>query len=518
MAKYLINYLDRKSKINKNIYGHFCEHLGRLVYDGIWVGPDSTIPNIGGVRKDVIEALRQIRVPIMRWPGGCYADTYHWKEAVGPQEKRIPVVNRTWGGSEDNSFGTNEFMNFCEEVGAGAYVTGNIGSGTIQEMVDWVAYIHDDAPTAMAQWRRENGREEPWQLAAFGIGNEVWGCGGQMRPEYYADLYRQAAHFVSGTIGGAIPGLTPEAKYEKTLMIASGPNDDDYEFTDKFMRILTEKSLAFDFGGYAADGLSLHYYSNPVAIGSPDPTVKLTTAADFDEWGWYNLLCNTARMEELITRHDAIMTHYDPKKKVGLMVDEWGAWYRAEPGTFPMHLFQQNTIRDAVLAAINLNIFNKHSDRVHMATIAQMVNVLQAVILTEGEKMLLTPTYHVFDMYKDHQEATLLGSFVENQKVGIDGRMVNKLFESCSVDADGNMLCTICNTSFDTGETIEATVYGVKIKEAIATVLTDEPHAMNTFDNPDRVATRDWNVELTGDGFKVELPAASVVSVKLMTV
>ena len=518
MAKYLINYLDRKSKINKNIYGHFCEHLGRLVYDGIWVGPESSIPNIGGVRKDVIDALKRIRVPIMRWPGGCYADTYHWKDAVGPLEKRKPVVNRAWGGSEDNSFGTNEFMNFCETVGAGAYVTGNLGSGTIQEMEDWIGYIHDDVPTAMAQWRRENGRDNPWELAAFGIGNESWGCGGQMRPEYYADQFRQAAHFVSSALGGAIPGMGPEGAPEKTLIIASGPNGDDYEFTENFMRVLTQKTFTLNFdGGFMADGLSLHYYTSPVPLASPDSFEKLTTAGDFDEEGWYNLLYNTTKIEQLITRHDAIMTHYDPNKKVGLMVDEWGAWYRAEPGTFPMYFFQQNTIRDAVLAAINLNIFNKHSDRVKMATIAQMVNVLQSIILTEGEKMLLTPTYHVFDMYKDHQNATLLGSFVEKKQVGMGDSMIDKIYESCSVDADGNVLCTICNTSIDSSETIEATLYGTKIKEAKAMVLADEPHAMNTFEHPDRVAAKDWQIELTDDGFKVEMPAASVVSVKLIT-
>ena len=488
------------------------------MYDGIWVGPESAIPNIGGVRKDVIEALKRIRVPIMRWPGGCYADTYHWKDAVGPLEKRKPVVNRAWGGSEDNSFGTNEFMNFCEEVGAGAYVTGNLGSGTIQEMEDWIGYIHDDVPTAMAQWRRENGRDNPWELAAFGIGNESWGCGGQMRPEYYADQFRQAAHFVSSALGGAIPGMTPEGAPEKTLIIASGPNGDDYEFTENFMRVLTQKTFTLNFdGGFMADGLSLHYYTSPVPLASPDSFEKLTTAGDFDEEGWYNLLYNTTKIEQLINRHDAIMTHYDPNKKVGLMVDEWGAWYRAEPGTFPMYFFQQNTIRDAVLAAINLNIFNKHSDRVQMATIAQMVNVLQSIILTEGEKMLLTPTYHVFDMYKEHQNATLLGSFVEKKQVGMGDSMIDKIYESCSVDADGNVLCTLCNTSIDSSETIEATLYGTKIKEAKATVLTDEPHAMNTFEHPDKVAAKDWKIALTEDGFKVEMPAASVVSVKLIT-
>lgn len=524
MAKYLINYLDKKSHINKNIYGHFCEHLGRLVYDGIWVGKGSPIPNVNGVRKDVIDALKQIRVPIMRWPGGCFADTYHWKDGVGPQEKRKPIANRFWGGTlEDNSFGTNEFMDLCEEVGAGAYLSGNLGSGTIREMVEWCEYIRDDLNTPMAQLRRENGRDEPWKLAAFGIGNEVWGCGGQMRPQYYADQFRQAAHFINTAIGGGMTAMLNGAKIDKTMLIASGPNHEDYHFTEEFMRGLTADTFMFNAAGgqLMADGLSLHYYTFPsrkAADEVPDYSnifSTMRTADDFGENEWYELLKTAAKIDEIVTRHDAIMTHYDPMKKVGLMVDEWGAWYRTEPGTNPAFLFQQNTMRDAVLAAINLNIFNKHSDRVHLTTIAQMVNVLQSIILTEGDKMILTPTYHIYDMYKDHQDATLLGSYVENQKVGIGSNTLDKIFESCSVDAEGNMLCTICNTSIDTAETIDATVYGAAVKAVEATILSADPHAKNTFEAPDTVCTKSWTAQLTDGGFKVELPAASVVSLKL---
>ena len=518
MARYLINYLDKKYHINKNIYGHFCEHLGRLVYNGIWVGKDSPIPNVNGVRKDVIDALKHIHVPILRWPGGCFADTYCWKDGVGPYDQRKPIANRYWGGGlEDNSFGTDEFMSLCEELGCGAYLSGNLGSGSIREMVEWVEYLRDDLNTPMAKLRRANGREKPYKLEAFGIGNEVWGCGGQMRPAYYADQYRQAAHFINTAIGTGMTAALNGGASEKTLMIASGPNAEDYHFTEEFMKGLTADTFMFNAasGRFMADGLSLHYYSYPVPLNSASALLSMKTADDFEANDWYYLLRVAAKTEDIITRHDHIMSQYDPMKKVGLMVDEWGSWYRTEPGTNPAHLFQQNTMRDAVLAAMSLNIFNKHSDRVHLTTIAQMVNVLQSIILTEGDRMLLTPTYHVFDMYKGHQDSTLLGSFVENRKVGIGENLVDNIFESASVDADGNILCTLCNTSIDSGVTIDATLYGVTASKVEASVLTSDPHAKNTFDVPDKVATKAWLAELTEDGFKVEIPAASVVSVKL---
>ena len=520
MAKYLINYLDKKSHINKNIYGHFCEHLGRLVYDGIWVGRESPIPNVNGVRRDVVEALKQIRVPIMRWPGGCFADTYHWKDGVGPQSERRPIANRYWGGSlEDNSFGTDEFMTLCEEVGCGAYLSGNLGSGTIREMVEWVEYIRDELDTPMARLRRKNGRDRPYKLEAFGIGNEVWGCGGQMRPQYYADQYRQAAHFINTATGSGISEMINGGKTEKTKLIASGPNHEDYHFTEEFMKGLTADSFMFNAAGcqIMADGLSLHSYTFPGRMDTAGGGFfsAMPVADQFNEEQWYQLLKTTAKIDEIITRHDSIMSHYDPQKTVGLMVDEWGSWYRTEPGTNPAHLFQQNTMRDAILAAINLNIFNKHSDRVKLTTIAQMVNVLQSIILTEGDKMILTPTYHVYDMYKDHQDSTLLGSFIENKQVGPENARLNQIFESCSVDAAGNMLCTLCNTSIDASETIAATVYGADVKGVEATILCADPHAKNTFDAPDAVGVKAWKAELTGGGFQVELPAASVVSLKL---
>ena len=404
-------------------------------------------------------------------------------------------------------------MDMCEEIGCGAYLSGNLGSGTIQEMVDWVEYIIDDIDTPMARLRRENGRDKPWKIEAFGIGNEVWGCGGQMTPDYYAKLYRQAAQFV-GYVGTAgINDMLAGKKKEKMMLIASGPNIDDYEFTDVLTREFTGSFMNLNSSEerFKTDGISLHYYTFPGKRGFMDGS----TALDFDEAGWYDVLMKAARIEDLVVRHDHVMSKFDPNKKIGLMVDEWGSWYKVEPGTNPAFLYQQNSMRDAVLAALSLNVFNKHSDRVHLTTIAQMINVLQAIILTEGDKMVLTPTYHVFDMYKGHMDATLLGSFIENCKVGDDASRVNKLFESSSVDADGNILCTICNTSIDSSEAIDATIYGAKPAEIKASILTGDPHAYNSFTDPDVVTVKSWKAEITEDGFKCDLPAGSVVSLEI---
>lgn len=506
MAKYLINSLNRKSKINKEIYGNFSEHLGRCIYDGVWVGKDSPIPNTNGVRTDVIEALRKIKLPVLRWPGGCFADTYHWKDAVGPQEQRKKIVNRIWGDlAEDNSFGTNEFMDMCEAIGCEAYIGGNLGTGTIQEMADWVEYITGNGPTEMAELRRKNGREKPWKLKYFGIGNEVWGGGGDMTAEYYANLYRHFHHFVVAN------GFMTESKM---LCVASGPSSNDYEFTDKVTSILYKPTFPMQQVSDAPlmDGLSLHHYAF-----AGDNYRDLKTARDFNEDDWYKLLYNGAVIEEMIVKHDTIMSKYDPDKRIGLMVDEWGSWYRAEEDTDPRLLYQQNTMRDAVLAAIYLNIFNKHSDRVKLATCAQLVNVLQSVILTQGDKMILTPTYHVFDLFKEHMDATLLDSYIQTTKIGTPGQEIDSLYESSSVDAEGRIIVTLCNTSIDADETIDATVYGSKLRSVRGELLHQDPHAYNDFDHPNTVALCTSNATLTESGFCCSLPAGSVVRLILET-
>lgn len=352
--------LDKQGPtISKYIYGQFAEHLGRCIYEGVWVGKDSDIPNVNGIRKDVVEALKNIQVPVVRWPGGCFGDEYHWKDGIGPSEKRSTIVNTHWGGvTENNHFGTHEFFELIRQLECEAYINGNVGSGTVQEMQEWVEYMTMNGESPMANLRRDNGQEEAWKVEFFGVGNESWGCGGNMRPEYYADLYRRYQTYVR--------------KYgEHTIYkIACGPNVDDYNWTEVLMR---------NAANYM-DGLSLHHYSIPTRVWQDKGN-----ALNFPEEQWYSVLEHAQYMDELITKHSTIMDKYDPEKRVGLIVDEWGSWYNVEPGTNLGFLYQQNTIRDAMLAAITLNIFHKHADRVHMANIAQMVNVLQAMLLTEGE-------------------------------------------------------------------------------------------------------------------------------------
>ena len=365
MAKLTVNPEKKMSKINREIYGHFSEHLGRCIYEGIYVGEDSPIENENGMRKDVVEALKEIRIPVLRWPGGCFADEYHWRDGIGPKEERKKIVNTNWGGVvEDNSFGTHEFFELCRQLGCKTYINGNLGSGTVQEMSEWIEYMTFKGVSPMAELRAKNGHEEPWHVDYFGVGNENWGCGGNMNPEYYANEYRRYQTFVRDYKSGS-----PIQK------ICGGANVDDYEWTEKVLETcfrLAPKELH----GFM-DGLSLHYYVHPEGW-----EIK-GSSTDFDEEVWYKTLKKALYMEELIEKHGEIMDKYDPEKRIGMIVDEWGDWFTCEPGTNPGFLYQQNTMRDALVAGVTLNIFNKHSDRVKMANLAQIVNVLQAVILTE---------------------------------------------------------------------------------------------------------------------------------------
>lgn len=488
MSRLIINTEKKKSRINKNIYGHFSEHLGRCIYGGIYVGEDSDIPNVNGMRKDVVEALKKIQIPVLRWPGGCFADEYHWKDGIGPKSSRKKMINTHWGGLvEDNSFGTHEFMEFCRQVGCEPYINGNVGSGTVQEMSEWMEYMTFDGISPMAGLRKENGQAEPWKVKYFGVGNESWGCGGNMRPSYYADLYRRYQTYVR------------DYGENKVFKIACGPNSDDYEWTATVM----------EAAGRFMDGLSLHYYT------VPGDWNKKGSAVDFTESDYYNTLRKTLYMDELITRHTQIMNRFDPDNKVGLIVDEWGTWYDVEPGTNPGFLYQQNSMRDAIVAAVNLNIFNEHSDRVVMANIAQMVNVLQAVILTEGEKMVLTPTYHVFDMYKGHQDAMLVDSYVETEETGKDGFTVPNLSVSASEDENGVLNITAANLSADTQYPLDCILAGCRMGEGASVageVLSAGINAYNDFSHPaDVVPSVAEGIEVTEDGFRFTMPACSVV-------
>lgn len=498
MFKLYVNPKIKKGHINKEIQGHFSEHLGRCIYEGIYVGEDSPIPNTNGMRNDVVAALKEMKVPVLRWPGGCFADEYHWMDGIGPKETRKKMVNTHWGGVvEDNSFGTHEFMELCRQLSCKTYINGNVGSGTVREMSEWVEYMTFDGVSPMAELRKKNGQEEPWRVDYFGVGNENWGCGGNMTPEYYGNLYRHYQTYVR------------TYDHEKPIFkVCCGANVDDYNWTDGVMST-THRAPEFLHG--FMDGLSLHYYTHPGGWENKG------SATRFDEKMWYQTLSKTLYMETLINRHGAIMDKYDKNHKIGMIVDEWGTWFDCEPGTNPGFLYQQNTMRDALVAGINLNIFNKHCDRVKMANIAQMVNVLQAVILTEGEKMILTPTYHVFNMYKHHQEAELLDSYIETETIGLDEQyMVPNLSESVSLGEDGKIHVTINNLSIEKDYDIEGVFAETEIKEVKGEILTGKMNAHNTFDNPQAVKTVSFDgCKIADNKLVFTIPACSVLHLEV---
>ncbi|MDR0949590.1 MAG: alpha-N-arabinofuranosidase [Lachnospiraceae bacterium] len=494
MAKLLINPANKKGHIQPELQGHFSEHLGRCIYEGLYVGEDSPIPNKNGMRTDVVEALKAIQIPVLRWPGGCFADEYHWRDGIGPKASRKKMVNTHWGGVvEDNSFGTHEFMELCEQLGTKTYINGNVGSGTVQEMSEWVEYMTFEGVSPMADLRAANGHKDAWKVDYFGVGNENWGCGGNMRPEYYADLYRRFQTYIRN--------YNHQAPISK---VCCGANGDDYNWTKKVLDVTYDHAPSFVHG--FMNGLSLHYYT---VAGTWE---KKSRATDFSEDEWFETMKKTLFMDELIRRHGAIMDQYDPNKVIGMIVDEWGTWFQVEPGTNPGFLYQQNTMRDALVAGINLNIFNKHCDRVKMANIAQMVNVLQAVILTEGDKMLLTPTYHVFDMYKCHQDAELLDSGIETQSIGTTENAVPNLNESVSLGKDGLVHITLNNLSLTESYPIDAVLFGSTVKSVTGTILTGGMSDHNTFDQPQKVKCEQFDECTIQDGsLSFTMPACSVV-------
>ncbi|MFD1848598.1 alpha-N-arabinofuranosidase [Oceanobacillus bengalensis] len=484
--KITINTDIVKGKINKNIYGHFAEHLGRGIYEGLWVGEDSSIPNTNGIRNDVLEALKKLDIPVLRWPGGCFADEYHWKDGIGPREGRKRMVNTHWGGVvENNHFGTHEFMMLCDMLGAEPYINGNVGSGTVQEMSEWVEYMTFDGESPMANWRRENGREEPWKLKYFGVGNENWGCGGNMRPEYYADLYRRYQTYVRNYGDNQI------------YRIAGGANVDDYHWTEVLMRE----------AHHLMDGLSLHYYVHPGGFWNKGQAVNFT------EVEWDETMQQTMYMNELITKHSTIMDKYDPEKRIGMIIDEWGAWYDVEPGTNPGFLYQQNTIRDAVIAGVHFNIFHEHSDRVQMTNIAQMINVIQAMILTENDKMILTPTYHVFEMYKVHQDADRIALDFHVDTINENGFTFPQVSVSASKAKDGTVNISLCNLDKAKTASLDLDLRGLDVSEVTGRILTaNEMNAINTFEEPENVTPKTFTgFTKEGNRLDIELPSKSVV-------
>ncbi|MCC2954145.1 alpha-N-arabinofuranosidase [Massilia sp. IC2-477] len=479
--------------IHKDVYGQFAEHLGSGVYGGMWVGSSSKIPNVRGWRKDVVGALRDLHVPLVRWPGGCFADEYHWREGIGPRERRPVRVNTNWGGVEEsNAVGTHEFFDLVEQIGADAYVNGNLGSGSVQEMSEWLEYMTSDSKSSLAQLRRKNGRDKPFKLAYFAVGNEAWGCGGQMRPEHYTNLYRNTAAFLK-----APPHLKPG-------IIASGgtSNGEDTKWTDLLSKDAPEGTV----------GISFHHYTLPTGDWK-----RKGAATGFPEEEWISTLARTLEMENYIKRNVAVLDRNDPQKKIGLFVDEWGTWYDVEEGSNPGFLYQQNTLRDAVVAALNFNLFHAHAERVRMTNIAQMVNVLQAMILTDKDRMLLTPTYHAFRMYVPFQGAVSLAATVErDQPYVLGATSVPGLSVSAARARDGKVHVAMVNPHPREARQVDLQVIGQQASRAVGQVLTAEAmDAHNSFRQPQAVTPQPYRASASEGKLRLTLPAKSVLVVAL---
>ncbi|MEV0387493.1 alpha-L-arabinofuranosidase C-terminal domain-containing protein [Nonomuraea sp. NPDC050643] len=487
--------------INRHLYGHFAEHLGRCVYGGFYVGEDSDLPNAGGIRLDVVEALRALNIPNLRWPGGCFADEYHWMDGVGPKERRPSMVNTHWGNVEENNhFGTHEFMALCELLGAEPYISGNVGSGTVKEMSDWVEYLTREGDSPMVRLRKTNGREEPWRVRFWGLGNEAWGCGGNMTAQQYAAEARRYGTF------------SRDHGDNKLYRIAAGANSDDYAWTETLMKQLGDLGCAYRPQGFM-QALSFHYYTIPGTWQDKgDATV-------FDTGDYYRTLVQAARVDELITGHANVMDCYDPGRQVGLVLDEWGTWWNVEPGTNPGFLYQQNTLRDALVASLHFDVFHRHAGRLVMANIAQTVNVLQAMILTDPDTgaLVLTPTYHVFEMNKGHQDAA---SLRVDTPAGLPAREVGPAsLATVSVSAsrkDGRLLVSASNLDADQPADLELDLRGGAVADVHARLLTAGAlQSHNTPDAPATVAPRAHDrVTTTATGLRVHLPAHSFVTVE----
>jgi len=484
----LVIHADQaRDTISRHIYGHFAEHLGRDIYDGFWTRAGTGSWHL---RDDVIEALKKIEVPNLRWPGGCFADYYHWMDGIGPREERPTMVNTLWGGiTEDNSFGTHEYMALVDRLGTEPFIVGNVGSGTVREMAEWWEYVNFPGISPMADLRRANGRDEPWNVRFWGVGNESWGCGGTMTPDHYADLYKNFQTFLR-SYGNVRP-----------FRVATGPNSGDYDWTEAVMRE----------AGRHIDGLDLHFYTITGTWRNKG------RATEFDEAEWFEMMRNTMQMEEFIDGHTAIMDRYDPRGRVALIVGEWGTWHQVEEGTNPGFLYQQNTLRDAMVAAWNLNLFNNHARRVRGANIAQTVNVLQAMVLTRGEEMILTPTYHVFEFYTVHHDAVLLPVELEAGSYSFGGESIPALSASASRDAEGRLHVTLANLDPNVPRTLSVTFTGTDVADVRGRILTaDAMNAHNTFENPDTVRPAPFDgARLEGERLGVTMPPKSVVVLEL---
>ena len=484
--------------ISKHMFGQFAEHLGTGIYGGVWVGTDSDIPNVRGIRTDVVTALKALKIPNVRYPGGCFADEYHWRDGVGPD--RRSTVNANWGGAiEPNTFGTHEFFDFLDMIDSEAFISVNVGSGTIQEAADWVGYMTADTRSSAGQDRAVNGRETPYKIAFLGLGNENWGCGGNMTPEHYVDLMKRHARFDRNYNPAQAEGTGKEMR-----RIAVGPNGDDTSYTEAVMKAWAGRDWS-----WSIEGLSLHYYSVP----EWPPSLP---SVNFGEDDYALILQTTLKMDELVRTHSAIMDKYDPDKQVPLVVDEWGVWLAEDPGTPEGFLQQQNSLRDALVAALNFNIFARHADRVRGANIAQMVNVLQAMILTDGPRMVLTPTYHVHKMYLPMQDAAFLPVAFEPGEYRHAGITLPGVDAVAFRDTTGKLWLSLVNLDPAKAKDIEIDVPGLSIRRASGEMLTGpEIYSINTYERSNVVVPERIEGTVSGDRVRVSLPAKSVAMLAL---
>lgn len=490
------------AKIDRNIFGQFAEHLGHGIYEGIWVGPDSKIPNTRGIRNDVVAALKSLHVPNVRWPGGCFADEYHWRNGIGPVEKRTVTLNPNWGGViESNTFGTHEFLDFADQVGAEPYISVNVGSGTPHEAADWLEYMTTNLPTTLEKERAANGHPAPYKVPYLGIGNESWDCGGNMTPDYYLSQFKIFSRFVRNF------NPAQQGDDQQMLRIAVGPGGGEPEWnnwTETIMKAYQNRHWSWDM-----NGLSMHFYS--VVKWPP-----AYTSVGFGETEYSQILNKTLEIDDLIRRYSAIMDKYDPQKKVALVVDEWGAWYAPSPGSNPGFLVQQNSLRDAILAALNLNIFARHADRVRMANIAQMINVLQAMIMTDKEKMVLTPTYYVFKMYVPFQDATFL-PVTFNAGTYTNGSITLPRVDAIAArDKKGKVWMAITNVDPERPVEIDANVAEMNARSLVGETLTaPKVDSVNCFDAPSAVIPKPVSAKMESGKLRLTLPPKSVTVVSL---
>lgn len=486
--------------ISRYVYGQFSEHLGRGIYDGVWVGPDSGIPNTRGIRNDVVAALKAIKVPVIRWPGGCFADEYHWRDGIGPRDRRPVRKNNWWGGTpETNAFGTHEYFDFADQIGADAYISVNVASSTPTEMREWIEYLTSKGQDALANERRANGRAEPFKVPFIGIGNESWGCGGNMTPEYYSNELRRF-----GSLFHKNGTNFHNDNDNKAARVASGANNLDTNWTD----VVTKNASQH------MDAISLHFYT---VLTGEWTNRKQAKALGFPESQWNALLFQAMRMDDVLNRHIAVLDRNDPQKRIGLFVDEWGTWYDTEPGTNPGHLYQQNSLRDAVVAAATLNIFHAHADRVRMANIAQTVNVLQAMLLTNGAAMAKTPTYHVFRMYLPFQDATVMPLDLNAPIIRTSEGSFPGLSASAARARDGKTYVAIANLDLHDARRIHINLGDLRARSVSGEILTHaQMDAHNVPGEPEMISPHPYREgRIVNGALLLNVPAKSVIVVRL---